>query len=155
MMLRTILMSLVLGGAMQITAPAAEAQDWSLSFGKQSRHGHFSVALGNRGPQVSHRYGGHRYGRPGYAPHRCWTRQVWVPGRYEYRERQVWIPGQVRREWIPPVYRTRYSFGGRPCQVLERAGYWREWQEPGYYETRVDRVWVPEHYRTVKGCHCR
>jgi hypothetical protein len=68
---------------------------------------------------------------------------VWVPGHTLEVTRRVWSPGRTCREWIPPLYATRYDPCGRPRQVCVRPGRWHTLHEPGRFETRLERVWVP------------
>ena len=74
--------------------------------------------------------------------HRCW-----VPGYYEYRDTQVWVPGPSRRVWVDPVYDSCCDPCGNTTRIVVRQGYYQVVQDPGYYETRQIRVWVPGHYQ--------
>jgi hypothetical protein len=110
-------------------APAARAQEVSLRLGTSNKHGTFALEIG-RGSSVR------------CEPHPAPAR-LWVPGRYETRCERVWVPGCERREWVPPRYEWVVEHCGIRRCVLVREGYWRVVQEPGRYETREVRVWVP------------
>jgi hypothetical protein len=64
-------------------------------------------------------------------------------GHWEVRTYRVWIPGRYRTEYVPPVYETVRGRHGRLVTVLVRPACTRKVWEPGYYETRSQRVWVP------------
>lgn len=91
-------------------------------------------------PRLSARYGTSVYG-PALRAFR--PAAVWVPAHQTEVTRRVWVPGRTRREWVPPLYQTRFDSCGRPYTVCVRAGHWRTVCEPGHYENRVERVWVP------------
>jgi hypothetical protein len=87
----------------------------------------------------------------GYAPRRvevrhCGARE-WVPGQYVTRCERVWIPGCTRQEWVPARHDWRTDFFGRPVWVLVQPGYWTVVTDPGRYELREVREWVPGHWR--------
>ena len=67
-------------------------------------------------------------------------------GCWEWREERVWIEGYESRVWVQPVYETRYDHCGRRYQVIVRAGYWQTVCEPGHWEVRKHKVWVPNYY---------
>lgn len=77
---------------------------------------------------------------------RCVVRE-WVPGHYETRCERVWIPGCARQEWVPARHEWRTDFWGRPVYVLIAPGYWTVVTDPGRYEVREVREWVPGHWR--------
>jgi hypothetical protein len=73
--------------------------------------------------------------------------RCWVPGYYEIRYADVWVPGPSRQVWVEPVYDTCRDPCGNTTRVIVRAGYYQWVQDPGHYETREIRVWVPGHYQ--------
>lgn len=74
----------------------------------------------------------------------------WVEGHYETRVETVLVaPGHYEREWVHPLYATRYTASGRPYTVLVREGYYREVWAPARYETRATRVWAPGCWQEV------
>ncbi len=128
--------------ALAPAAPAA-AQELSFSMGIHSRDSIWSAHVGNgRGAHV-----GLSIGKRGRS---VATTRVWVPGHQQQVERLIWVPGAARREWLPPVYATRYDGYGRPYRVIVREGRWQSVCEPGRYERRIERVWVPGGYETVR-----
>jgi hypothetical protein len=74
----------------------------------------------------------------------------WIAGRYETVEREVWIPESREKVWVPALYETRFDPCGRAYQVLVRPGAWTVVCNPGHFETRRERIWVPGGHRT----HC-
>lgn len=99
-------------------------------------------------------YGGYGRGGVRVSPVRVHQplRRTWVPGRYETVQERVWAPGASRKEWIEPVYETRYDSCGRPYRVLVSAGRWCVVQDPGHYEIHCRDVFVPGHWETVGSC---
>lgn len=87
-----------------------------------------------------------RIGR-GHAP-RIEPRRTWIPGHYEMRCERVWVPGCTRQEWVPARYEWRLDNCGRRFQVLIAPGHWITVTDPGRYETREARVWVPGYWAT-------
>jgi hypothetical protein len=88
---------------------------------------------------------GHR-ARPSYVE--CHA-PVWVPGRYETRCERVWVEGRSRQVWAPARYEWRWDGCGRMYRVCVSAGRWTTVVDPGHYESRDVRVWVPGHWRTA------
>ena len=80
---------------------------------------------------------------PRYEP-----RRTWVPGHYEVRCERVWVPGCTRQEWVPARYEWRIDTCGRRFQVLVEPGHWITVTDPGRYEAREVRVWVPGYWAT-------
>lgn len=74
-------------------------------------------------------------------------RRCYVPAHYETVAEQVWVEGASREVWVPPVYQSCTDPCGNTTRMLVRAGYWQTVQNPGHYETRYVRVWVPGYYR--------
>jgi len=68
-------------------------------------------------------------------------------GHYEFVTEQVWVEGATRRVYVPAEYRTVIDPCGRRRQVCIRPAYYKTVCDPGHYETRMRRVWVP--YRPV------
>lgn len=123
-----ILRSLTCALLLVAAADAASAQELSLRLGRSSRHGSASLTIG--------------------LPVRaCAPARVWVPGRYELRVERVWIEGCERRIWVPARYEWRRDPCGREVRVLVCAGHWRTVRDPGRFENREVRVWVPGHWR--------
>jgi hypothetical protein len=122
-------------------AAEAQAQELSLRLGKGGKHGGIEIRLGDHGGHVR------------YEPREraCEPARVWVPGRYEIRRERVWVPGCERKEWVPPRHEWRIDKCGSRYRVLVRDGYWRVVQDPGRYETRDVRVWVPGHWQISGG----
>ena len=93
--------------------------------------------------------------RSGRVPERCATpvrpvyspRSVWIPGRYEIRERRVWVDGGFDRVWVEPEFGLRLDDCGLEVRFLLRRGYWKNGRRPGHYELRREKVWVPGHWR--------
>jgi hypothetical protein len=68
-------------------------------------------------------------------------------GYYETRTETVMIaPEQVERQWVNPVFVTKYDSVGRPYNDKVADGYYREVVVPARYEVRTVRVWVPGYY---------
>ncbi len=106
---------------------SAQAQRISFSFG-----GHRNPS----GVQISLR------GAPACAPAR-----VWVEGRWETRVQQVWVEGCERRVWVPARFETHWDSCGRAVQVVVSAGRWALVRDPGRFEQREVRVWIPGYWR--------
>ena len=126
-------------------APAAEAQEWRVSFGKETRFGRVCVDLASR------KYGSYRDHRapriqPRYRDVHDGCCQT-VGGYYETRQERVWVPGRIERVWVPARYETWVDSCGRVQKRLVCAGYYETIQHPGRYEIRERRVWIPA--RTV------
>jgi hypothetical protein len=54
-------------------------------------------------------------------------------------------PRASRCIWISPVYRTWYDHCGHAHSVLVRPGYWQNTCEPGHWEVRQRKVWIPNY----------
>jgi hypothetical protein len=108
----------------------AQAQGFSVNFGKHTKHGHFEVSIG--GPA-----GG--YGQPAW--HRA-PKKTWVSGHFETRWEQVWVPGACRKIWHEPVYELRTTYCGQTYKVLIQDGWWETNQEPGHFQQVQRKVWV-------------
>lgn len=107
--------------------PAANAEFINLQYSKHGKHGkHIGISIG-------------------YAPKPA--PRVWVPGHYEVRCEKVWVEGPEERVYVMPVHETRYDKCGRAYQVELRSGYWMTVKQPGRFEERRVRTWVPGHYR--------
>ncbi|MFT5198277.1 MAG: hypothetical protein ACI87O_000933 [Planctomycetota bacterium] len=102
----------------------------------------------------SHGELGVRIGTPGFprAQERHRSRRI-TPARgyWETITEQVWVQGRVRQEWVSASYDTVYDSCGNRHQVLVRQGYYRTVREPGCYETRSRRVWVPARRGITRG----
>jgi hypothetical protein len=83
----------------------------------------------------------------GRAP-RLEPRRTWIPGHYEVRHERVWVPGCTRQEWVPARYEWRLDSCGRRFQILIAPGHWITVTDPGRYELREARVWVPGYWAT-------
>jgi hypothetical protein len=79
-------------------------------------------------------------------PARCGVRE-WVPGHYETILERHWRPGATRQEWLPARHEWRRDRCGRPVLVLVEPGRWITITEPGRFETRERREWIPGHWR--------
>lgn len=111
-----------------LAADSALAQDISLTYGRRIGRGSLAVTIG--------------------LPARtCAPARVWVPGRYDVRCERVWIEGCERQVWVEPCYETRWDSCGRPYRVQVRPGHWRPVRDPGRWEQREVRVWIPGHWR--------
>ncbi len=64
-------------------------------------------------------------------------------GHYEYITEKVWVEGRTRRVYVPAKYRTVLDECGFEIRILVRAAYYKTVCDPGYYETRTRKVWVP------------
>lgn len=111
------------------------AQHLSLSLGRNTHHGSFSINFGIPLARPSYSY--------------CEPRRSWVPGHYETRCESVWVAGCSRQVWVAPEYEWRVDACGRPYRVCVRAGAWRTVTDPGHYESRDVQVWVPGGWRTA------
>jgi hypothetical protein len=120
-----------------VAALPVQAQgSFGFGFSKFGRKSGFSVGF-NTGPV----YHGHYHGGIVVEPARHW-----VPGHWDTRAVQVWVPGRVRTVYVEPQYETIVDPCGHLTRVLVREGYTRTYQEPGCYETRYERVWVPGYW---------
>lgn len=122
-----------------LLASPASAGDFKASFVKHTRHGSFGVQFG----------GGDRYRgyKRSYRPH---VKRVWVPEHYVYELRDVWVEGGYRREYVEPVFSTRYDECSVPYQVQVQAGYWTDVAQPGHYERRKVKVWRPGYWKVIR-----
>lgn len=117
--MKTSMFAIALGLALVTVAETAEAAP-----------GRFSVNIG---------FGNYGYGTYRHDTCRSYprTHRVWVPGRYEWRERAVTIPG--RYVWVrQPVYTGRGYSSCEPRRIERR----RVWQ-PARREIVRERVWIP------------
>ena len=103
------------------------------------------ISLGVHAPLFPSVYShGHRARRGPIVP-TCAPR-AWVPGHYQPVSRDVWVPAITRRVWVAPVIETRCDLWGRHFDVEVAPGHWQDVIEPGHYERRTERVWVPGHW---------
>jgi hypothetical protein len=72
-------------------------------------------------------------------------------GTWEVVEERVWIPARESRIWISPIYRTWYDHCGHAHSVLVRPGYWQNTCEPGHWEVRQRKVWIPNYRPLSRG----
>ena len=121
----------------------AEASDFSVSIRSSRGSSSYGAHLGSDGFGLHVSHGRIRRG-PSAA------QRIYVPGHHEDVVREVWVPGQTKRVWVPPEYQVVHDSCGRRREILVRPGYWREHCEPGHFETRSERVWVPGHWKTVR-----
>lgn len=93
-----------------------------------------------------HGYHGSYY-RPYCGPYYPYVSPVVVgvpSGYYETRTETVMVvPERIGKQWVEPVFVTRYDSAGRPFSEKVSDGYYREVVIPARYETQVVRVWVP------------
>lgn len=113
--------------------------------------GRVGVEVGRGGIEVHADWGDrdHDRGRGrgrGHARHHHGRDCHWIEGHSEIRTERVWIPAEIREEYVPPVYGTRYDSCGRPYRVMLRPGYVRRYEIPGHFETRQNRVWISGHW---------
>lgn len=126
-MFRTILFSSVLAFAAAVAEAPAQ---------------HVSIGIGRGGVQL--RVGTHDYGYRGSRRHhvppvvRSHQRGCWQT----HRER-VWVAGCERVVHVPARYAWRRDACGRMVRVCVRPAYDRVVREPGRWEWRERRVWVP------------
>ncbi len=114
----------------------ARAQKLSLSLHRTDSKGSFGITLGTGGspahcvpaPPVCH------------AP----------AGTWEVIEDKVWVPAREVRVWVEPVYETWYDHCGHAHARLVSAGHWKTSCEPGHWEVRKRKVWIPS-YRPIAG----
>ena len=115
----------------------AVSGDWNANIEFRGRHGSVGATFGNR--------------RSTCPPVQS------ARGHYEYVTERVWVEGARRKIWVPAEYGYVHEPCGRRRRIVVRAGYYRIVQDPGYYETRTRRVWVP--YRPAvtpgRGRHVR
>ena len=90
-----------------------------------------------RPSRSAYRAHGHRHG------HRACR---YVEGRFVFEMRQIFIPGVWREERVAPVYREHRGRFGIVIRILIKPGYTHRTFEPGHYENRNVRVWVPGHW---------
>ena len=70
----------------------------------------------------------------------------YIPGHYEIRQERIFIPGSVQRVFVPARYVTRCGlFGIRYRREIAPAHY-QNYREPGHYELRKRKVWIPGRY---------
>jgi hypothetical protein len=91
-------------------------------------------------------HGGYHRGY-GHHGHVVVVDRCWVPGHYQTVARQVWVPGCVERVYVEPVYDTCVDPYGNVTRVMVRAGYYRNVEVGGRFETVYEQVWVPGYYR--------
>lgn len=129
---------------------STSAQELSASLGGSRSGLSWSAHLstGHR-PRLGVSYGNRAGRRPSYAGSHA-TKRIWVPARHERVARRTWVPGNRQREWIAPLYDTRYDPCGRSYQVIVREGYWHDVYLPGHYKTHYESVRKPVYYRTVR-----
>jgi len=126
--MRQFRITALLALALSMGAQPVLAQRLSLTLGHGERRGAVHLELGRRS-------------------HGCAPARTWVAGRYEVRIERVWIEGCERQVWIPPRYEVIRDGCGRELRIQVCAGEWRVVRDPGRYENREVRVWVPGHWR--------
>jgi len=156
MALKLTSLALSLAASLFLFAPAADAQEFGISFGQRTKHGNVSVNFGSRGANIGFESRGRRgrhgkqkgYRRKDNHGHsaKCCS---YVAGRFETQTQRVWVPGRVRQVWVQPVYDAYCDLFGNTRSRLIRAGYYETIQDPGCYENRRVQVWV-EGYRVCK-----
>jgi len=90
-----------------------------------------------RPSRSAYRAHGHRHG------HRACR---YVEGRFVFEMRQIFIPGAWREERVAPVYREHRGRFGIVIRIMVKPGYTHRTFEPGHYEHRNVRVWVPGYW---------
>ncbi len=140
---------LALGMALFSLAPAADAApgDWGIRVGKRTSRGGVSVHAGSRGYGVDMTRGRSSRSR-GHVHGSCCN---YTPGHYEDRCEQVWVPGCTEKIWVPAQIEVTYDHCGHRVERVVRPGYWDYIQQPGRYEMRQRRVWVPASYQCGGG----
>ncbi len=129
--------------ALGMLAPSATASPQKIDLGiSLGKHVNLGVTLGSA-----------RYPRP--RARRRTSRITPSRGYWKTITEQVWVPGQRRQEWVPAAYETIYDSYGNAHKVLVREGCYRTVQDPGHYEARSRRVWVPARRRITPGRRCR
>src|SRR5262245_56168076 len=129
-MLRTIM---ILGGLLGLTFPAPTQ-------GGQARLGnHVTIGVD---------LGGAR--QPAPPP----VKQV-PAGYWKEITERVWVDGACRTICHPPVWGWTCDPCGRRVWGIVRAGWTETIHEPGHYELRTRRVWVPYHQHHDGGYHRR
>jgi hypothetical protein len=114
------LLGLCLGIATLLLGPVAlPAQHISIGFGSPRVAVRASLDLG---PRVHH-------------------------GRWVLQRERVWVPGCRRLIHVPARWGYRYDSCGRRVRVLISPARERIVEEPGHWEWRTRRVWVPAHRR--------
>lgn len=127
--------------ALSMLAPSATASpkkvDLGISFGN---HGSLDVRIGRP------RYPSTRRRAPRITPSRGYWKTI---------TERVWVPGCSHQEWVPASYETIYDSRGSAHKVLVQEGHYRTVQDPGHYEARTRRIWVPARRRITPGRRCR
>jgi len=77
------------------------------------------------------------------------TGQYFISGYYETKTEIVLVePERVEKQYVPPVYETKYE-NGKPVVVMIVEGYYRDVVIPAKYETREVRIWVPGYWSSL------
>ncbi len=127
--------------ALSMLAPSATANPGKVDLGISfSNHGGLDVRIG------SSRYPRTRRRTSRITPSRGYWKTI---------TEQVWVPGCSHREWVPACYETVYDSRGNAHRVLVQEGHYRTVQDPGHYEARTRRMWVPARRRITPGRRCR
>jgi hypothetical protein len=108
---------------------------------------------------VQHRFGGTSFGisigngsfHASCAPAPCPP----PAGTWEVIEERVWVPARESRIWIAPVYQTWYDSCGHAHSSIVRPGYWQNTCEPGHWEVRKRKVWIPNYRPLSRGYFLR
>ena len=116
-------------------APAAKADGFGISYLANTKHG--SIAIG---------YSSGPFWAPGYRRVRSPAAR-WVPGHYETVRDRVWVPGQAEQVWVEPVFEWRRDACGRAVMACVADGHFEWVKQPGHYEYRDTRFWVPGAWR--------
>ncbi|MCA9002371.1 MAG: hypothetical protein KDB61_10620, partial [Planctomycetes bacterium] len=72
-------------------------------------------------------------------------------GHWKTITERVWVSGATRQEWVPPVYETICDSRGGAHRVMVCEGHYRTVQDPGHYEMRSRKVWVPARREITRG----
>lgn len=154
--------ALVLASILGTVAPAASAGDWdidfSVFFGRESRHDHRHDRRDDHGRdrRDDRRYDrrrDHRDVRVEVIRHEC--ERIYVPGRYDTVRKQVCIPGYYTTRFVPALYEWRTDHCGRRIRVEIRPACHECVWVPERHEWRHERVFVPGYwtYRCSDPCH--
>ncbi len=69
-----------------------------------------------------------------------------IPGHYRITQERVFIPGYTRQVYVPARYENRCGLFGIQYRRKVSPAHYRSYREPGRYEIRTRKVWIPGSY---------
>ena len=75
---------------------------------------------------------------------------MWVRGRYVVARNKVWVPATDRKQYVAPIFETRYESCGDAYSVQVGGGTWTKVKVPGHHEVRESKRWTSGYWRNTR-----